>query len=244
MSTAVKGATTVVVCAGDSITRGQFGGNYVDRLSEALTPDGYRFVNAGVNGDMAYNVVQRLADVVAADPDVVTVLVGTNDVNARFSEKVERRYRRGGGIPVSPSLAWYRENVDIIVTRLKAETRARVVLVEIPMLGEDLSSRMNDLVREYNATLATLASAHRVPLLPLFDRLTALIPKDHRPPPYEAKLIASVKALAQHRVLRRKWDDISRRNGLTLTFDHIHLNDRGADVVAELIGEHLSVPAR
>ena len=44
-----------------------------------------------------------------------------------------------------------------------------------------------------------------------------------------------VRAILSHTVLRRSWDDISRRNGLTVLTDHIHLNDRAAGIAADLV---------
>ena len=66
-----------VVCVGNSITHGQVSYNYVNILSERLSVDGYQFVNAGINGNLAYNVVNRLDKIIGCDPDYVTVLIGT-----------------------------------------------------------------------------------------------------------------------------------------------------------------------
>lgn len=44
-----------------------------------------------------------------------------------------------------------------------------------------------------------------------------------------------MSATAQHMILRRSWNSVSRRNGLSLLTDHIHLTDTAANAVAELI---------
>ena len=228
--------TTLVACVGDSITQGQVSANYVDMLKRRWEPAGFRFINAGVNGDLAYNVATRLDSVIACQPDVVTLLVGTNDVNARFNEKWEQRYRKNQNLPVAPTQGWYRENLELVLTRLRTETQARVVVLEIPILGEDLSSRMNGLVDQYNTELGAAAAAHEVRCLPLNSCLRSLLPTDQSPPPYEGDVTAVLKSAVQHLVLRRSWDTISRRNGLAVLTDHIHLNERAAAAVAELIG--------
>ena len=51
---------TLVVCAGDSITHGVVSANYVEMLERRFAADGYEFVNAGINGQLAYNLLQRL----------------------------------------------------------------------------------------------------------------------------------------------------------------------------------------
>jgi hypothetical protein len=63
---------------------------------------------------------------------------------------------------------------------------------------------------------------------------------DHRPPPYTGDRLPIVRAMLSHSVLRRSWDEISRRNGLVVLTDQIHLNERAAAIVAGLVAEALS----
>ena len=53
-----------VGCVGNSITHGQVSYNYVNILSERLSDNSYQFVNAGINGNLAYNVVKRLGKII------------------------------------------------------------------------------------------------------------------------------------------------------------------------------------
>lgn len=231
--------TTLVVCVGDSITQGQVSANYVTRLDQRLRPRGYQFVNAGINGNLAFNIVKRLDAVIACRPDVVTLLVGTNDINARFNDFWEQRYRKEQGLPVSPTLSWYCENIHAVITRLKAETQAKIVLLELPMLGEDLGGRMNGLVRDYNAALREIAAQHGITCLPLYDHLVALLPPGHTPPPYAGDINFILKAAVSAFLFRRSWDDIARQNGMIVLTDHLHLSDQAAQVVADLLGDFL-----
>ncbi len=233
------GVHSVVACVGDSITQGQVSSSYVNRLKQRWEPRGFQFINGGVNGDLAYNVASRLDSVIACRPDVVTLLVGTNDVNAQFDDEWKQRYRKDQRLPVDPTIEWYAEHIELILGRLRAETNATVVVLEIAPLGEDLTARMNGLVDQYNTALREVAARHDVRCLPLHDRLADLLPAGHLPPPYEGDVKMVVKAAAQHLVLRRSWDDVSQRNGLALLTDHIHLNDRAAGVVADLISDVL-----
>lgn len=235
-----RATTTLVVCVGDSITRGSVSADYVGLLDDRLGPAGLTFVNQGVNGNLAWNVLQRLDPVIARRPDVVTLLIGTNDVNATLDEGSQRSYRRGQGLPQRASLAWYQQNVAAILDRLAADTDARVLVLDIPMLGEDRSSEWNKRIEAHNAALRDLCAQRGVECLPLHDRLAAHIPPGHRPPPYTGDRTLIVRAMLSHMVLRRSWDDISRRNGLVVLTDHIHLNDTAATVVADLVAQALS----
>lgn len=228
--------TNVAVC-GDSITRGQVSSDYVAVLTRDLRSSGHTFTNHGINGDLAYNVLQRLDGIIGTQPDVLTLLVGTNDVNSQFDEKWKRRYIKDQKLPKAPDLDWYAENVNTILSRVTAETNARIAVVEILILGEDLTSRMNRLVNEYNATLHQLAQQHGVPCLALNARLREKLPNNHQPPPYEGSVSTVAKAGMRHMLLRRTWDNISHRNGLALLTDHIHLNDTAAAIVSKLIAD-------
>jgi len=110
-----------VVCVGNSITHGQVSYNYVNILSERLSVDGYQFVNAGINGNLAYNVVNRLDKIIGCDPDYVTVLIGTNDANASLSEKNSARYMKDMALPEKPNAEFFRKNVKELISQLKSE---------------------------------------------------------------------------------------------------------------------------
>ena len=129
-----------VVCFGDSITRGQVSANYVELLEESLDKGEYRFVNCGVNNDFSYNLLERVDQVIALQPQVVTILIGTNDVIATLDAvglEVGLLIKR---LPQPPGLEWYRANVEETVERLKAGTHIHIGLASIPLLGEDLWS--------------------------------------------------------------------------------------------------------
>ena len=56
--------------------------------------EGYRFMNAGIGGDTAYNLLKRLRPIVKSQPESVVILVGTNDMQAYRSLCWERTSTR------------------------------------------------------------------------------------------------------------------------------------------------------
>ena len=82
-----KNRKSVVVFMGDSITHGRIGVNYVDMIKEQLDDQQSEFINAGINSELAWNNLQRVDEVIQCNPDIVKVLIGTNDANATLSEK-------------------------------------------------------------------------------------------------------------------------------------------------------------
>lgn len=238
-------AAQLVVCAGDSITRGRSSANWVDIVQRRLAPQGYQLVNAGLDGGLAWNVLQRINDVVRCQPDIVTLQVGTNDINATYNAYWEKTYRRQQHIPQAPTLDWYAQCVDGILTRLQAQTSAHIAVLDVPMIGEDLASDMNRRVDAYNQALRRVAAEHAVECLPLHDRLASLLPQGHHPPPYTGRVGPMIRASMRHNILRGSWDRISAANGLAVLTDHVHLNDRAAAVAAALVSEFVTGrPAR
>jgi lysophospholipase L1-like esterase len=235
-----------VVCAGDSITRGQVSVDYVDLLRQRFHAQPYSFTNRGINYDLAYNLLNRLDQVIADEPDHVTVLVGTNDANATLGTSNRRLVTWLKRLPTKPTPEWYRDNLTAIVGRLQQDTHARISLLSIPVIGEDLDSTQIHRAGEYSAIVREVATATDVGYLPLYERQIDHLRVHGRPPGthYRAGLLLSSTASIQHFMLRRSLDDIAVRRGLQLSTDTIHQNSRGANLIADLISERLSSPSR
>lgn len=218
-----RGAQTVVVTAGSSTTAATLSGDYVGLLRERFG-GGYAFVNAGVNGATSRSLLDRLDEVIACRPHAVTLLIGGNDV-------------RDGIAPDE-----FRRNVDTILGRLRRETSARVAVLSLTPHGERLDSAANRAQRPYNAALRELAAVHGAAYLPLRETMAALLARRPGRPAAEppAGFGPLLDAAVQRYVGRRSFDDIAAANGLVLLSDHIHLSDRGAAVVADLVGEWLA----
>jgi lysophospholipase L1-like esterase len=232
--------TRVAVCAGDSLTFARSSASWVEILQRRFAPGGYQFVNAGIDGALAWNVLQRIDAVIRCQPDIVTLQVGTNDVNATYNAFWARTYRRQQRIPQAPTLDWYTGCVDAILARLQSQTSARIALLDIPMIGEDLTSDLNSRVDAYNQALRRVADTHAVDCLPLHDRLASLLPGAHHPPPYTGRVGPMIRASLSHNWLHRSWDRISAANGLAVLTDQVHLNDRAAAAAAGLVADFIT----
>ncbi|KPQ00941.1 MAG: lipase family protein [Bacteroidetes bacterium HLUCCA01] len=170
----------VLVCLGDSITHGRCSDDYVHRVRQDI-PSGWEVVNAGINGDTAWNMLRRLDDVIACQPDTVTILAGTNDVNAAQSASMEASYRRSKAIPADVALdrQGYLNAMQAMLHRLRQETRARIAVYTIPMIGEVSSDPINQTVRHYNAGLMQLCSDFGITVLELHEAQQRIIQTMH-----------------------------------------------------------------
>jgi lysophospholipase L1-like esterase len=230
-----------VVCFGASLTAGTVSCNYLELLAARPALAGFRFVNHGVNGDVAWKGLQRVDQAIAERPDDVAILIGTNDVNSTLSERNLRHYLEFYQVPQVPTLDWYEESLRAIVRRFQAGTSARIALLSLAVIGEDLEHEANRRIAIYNQAVRRVAQETHVAYLPLHEQMVAYL-QEHEAdraalPPrlqYRDGLINIGNATALH-AQGLSWDDISRRNGLLITTDTFHLNSMGAGMIAGLI---------
>jgi len=223
------------------MVRGQVSYNFVNLLDQRMAEDRFQFINAGVAGDQAYNVLVRLDSVIDYQPDFVVILVGTNDVTATLSPALARISRLTGRFPQTPSIEFYKYNMLRIINTLKEKTSAKIALVSLPVLGEDLESMINHLIKDYNALLKDIADEEQVGYLPVYERQEEYLREVQQGSgrPYESGHMLSIKALARHYLLRQSFDEISRKHHFLLLTDGIHMNSRGAAFIADEIESFL-----
>jgi lysophospholipase L1-like esterase len=229
----------VLVLLGDSITHGRIGVNYADMIADRPEGRDFEVINAGINSELAWNILQRLDEVIQCDPDIVTVLIGTNDANATMSEDIKRDYIRNMKLPREPSSEWYRRSLSSIVEGLKAKTKAKIALLSIPTLGESTSDPAFMRSSDYSAIVKEVAEETDTTYLPLHEKMTEYLHKTHGNAkyPYQKYKMGIIKGIISRYFFRRSWDDIARRSGFTLHVDYLHLNTAGARIVADLISD-------
>ncbi|HET7839780.1 MAG TPA: GDSL-type esterase/lipase family protein, partial [Rectinemataceae bacterium] len=221
-------------CAGDSITRGAVSADYVQLLASRLP--GLDFVNAGVNSELAWNLASRLDEIVALQPEAVTVLIGTNDVNATFGLRSVLGYYAIHRLPERPNPLFFRENLTLIVRRLKRDTGARIGLFSIPPIGEESGHYAYLRTEEYSRIIREIAKEEGTGYLPLRERMCAYLealPKGN-PLPFRRIGAAQRRAVRARLMLGRSLDEISASNGFHLLVDGIHLNTHAASMAADL----------
>jgi lysophospholipase L1-like esterase len=212
--------------------------NYVDILSERLTGDGIFVVNAGINSELAYNVLMRTDEVIRCDPDYVTILIGTNDAHGALVPKHGKEQVKEMGLPRPPDEGWFRENLTEIARRLKESTHASVALISIPPIGEDPADPAFLMAGHYAGIIKEVAGDEGVAYLPLFETMSDYLTKHpHDAPPYtwRDQQYDMYVGIGRHFLLGSSFDDIARSNGFLLETDYLHLNSAGAGMVAGLI---------
>ncbi|MFW9807233.1 MAG: SGNH/GDSL hydrolase family protein [Candidatus Thorarchaeota archaeon] len=239
--TLIKENTGIAVLIGDSITHGRIGMNYVEMVERNFNEGQFEFINAGINSELAWNCLQRVDEVIQCKPDIVTVLVGTNDANASMSEKQMKDYIKRMKLPRPPDIDWYRESLRSLVIKIRTETNARIALLSIPTIGEDSSHPAFQRSSDFGRIVNEVAEETGVTYLPLHEKMVEYLQDGSAEPsyPYEKYLIGIIKGIMYHYLLRKSWDEIASSSGFSLHVDYLHLNTAGAQIVADMITEFI-----
>jgi acyl-CoA thioesterase-1 len=227
-----------VVLAGDSITHGHVGADYSAMLKRRLKKAGkvVDVINAGINSQLAWNVVQNVDDIVACNPDYVTILIGTNDVHSTLDPMNERSYMKQWKLPQVPDATWYRKNLEEAIGTLKDLTKAKVAVLSLPTIGEDPDDPAFKAGQSYSMIAKEVATKAGVAYLPICETMVERIKERPSPLRYDAKrqaLMQIGQLLMHYHGIPYGW--ISRAFKLRFHVDFLHLNPSGAAMVADLV---------
>lgn len=231
-----------LVCFGDSNTHGNVSYNWVSDLG--IIFQDLQVLNAGVNSDLTYSVLQRIDDVIACQPDFITILAGTNDVSATVSQELENSFKQIGRIPkdMVPDFDSFKKNYQEIIRRLKVETKARIAVISLPVMSEDLGHEANIKADKYSEYIRELAQAQQLSYLPLREKEKEYLLAN--PQPFKHTFDETFKLLIfsiiNHYILGKDWDYTSRKHGYQLTPDNIHLNSVSGGMVRDLVKDFIA----
>lgn len=227
----------VVVLAGDSITHGRIGENYVSLLARRLDESKFALVNAGINGQLAWNLLQRVDEIIECEPDFITILIGTNDAGAATSKKEAENYVKRMKLPQTPDDEWFRESLQELVTRLQEKTSAKIALISIPPIGEISDHPAFRISSDYITTIQEVTNVTGVTYLPLHEKMLLYLKEYSGEPtyPFEKAKAGMFIACVKRYLLRREWNTIGQEAGFRLHIDYLHLNTTGAIIVSDLI---------
>ena len=207
-----------VVFFGDSITRGNFGSNYIDiierLLSEHPRSANIRLINAGRDGDTVDGLKHRAqSDVLAYKPDWVVVLIGINDVlNASVSiaglSMESSGERQSTHHMIEHFTSSYLSLIDILKGPVKNLAICTTTVIEgsMGLSVEEKLALVNDTIR----------SISQVKNCGLIDLHLAF-----------KKRVVELREEGKHAEF-------------LLTVDGVHLNKRGAQLVAETMFQFFS----
>lgn len=224
---AVNGKT-IVAAGGDSLTHATLSSDYIGIMRNKPELNRFDIVNAGQNGETAEGLLKRLdKDILSCDPDIVTILIGTNDA-IRTKD-------------ITVTLQKYRKILAELITRIKVGSAARIILISIPPLGENLQSEKNKEIDQFNAILRSLSEENELYYLPFNEKLTAILATSgtNKKDQFVFSVLTIFKTAFKKIYLRLRYNEISAGNGFHLLNDGVHLNDKSGNILADMLAEQL-----
>lgn len=221
-----------IVFLGDSLTWGGYGGSFVSEVARRLPHK--EIVNAGVGGNTVVNLLRRLDDVIAQEPDGVFVMVGGNDAISYSQPDTRPYYKKAQALPdghVTPAL--FEQTYRELLTQLQLER----IQAWVGLPPSEYNSEVVAATRQYNAIANDVARGLNIPVLDLMAHFTPGSIRNH--PPLSIKFIDTIGQRE-----RSGWDDFEgekERQGFTYTFDGLHLTPDAARRMGQIIADFLDM---
>lgn len=221
-----------LVCFGDSITQGSIGDAYVRHIAAHMPH--VRVINAGIDGDTTFNLLQRLDEAVLRhSPDVVMVMVGLNDFGTAYGERLSRAYyRRIKKVPIAIDIPAFETLYDGVIRRL-LQAGVVTVLCTPTTLGEIPDTAGQFILDGYVRVITHLASRYGLTLIDVRAVFVEAMRADPRRGPEYHLWLVPYDAWRVRRGMT--YDQISQQRGFRFLVDGVHLNGTGATLVAQTV---------
>ena len=220
---------SVIALLGDSHTHGHVGYSWVNQLRNSCQGS---FVNAGVNGELAWNALQRLPSVLALKPQVIILLIGSNDVMGCFNAQDGQFYVQQHKLPQLPSEQFFQDNMRALLRQLE-QSGVNCAVCTLPPLGEVRDSAINKDVDRFNSFIKKAAREIKIPVLDLNACIWQLIETDDAQksskntvdysPSRGIKIGRMYISVMKYYLLGYAWDDCGAAFGLRVGFFSINL---------------------
>ncbi len=224
-----------IICFGDSLTEGLPGSSYLDFMV-----DSRRFVNHGRGGDTLRGVSSRLRTyLLEKTPETLILLVGTNDIlhdmlaeRSTLWKRVATNSIYAKGAPCRTPLEYEEQYSDM----LNMTGDCKKIIISIPCIGEAISSEINQQVDSYNMVLKGLSEDYDAVFVD-FNSWQKTFLKDRTINPDFILGKNPGMTLTDTFVPRLGELDmrLSKRRGLRLSIDGVHLNQVGAKKLAQMV---------
>ena len=142
-----------------------------DLIAKAFPDTDFEFINLGISGNRTDQLFDRMyEDVILLQPDVISVLIGINDVWHRYSHHI------------GTTDAQLEANYRAILERIKAQTNAKILILEPFLLDSEDKESWRPEVDSLRAIVRRLADEFAdafVPLADPFEKALLAQPEPH-----------------------------------------------------------------
>ena len=228
----------IVVLIGDSLTHGNVQPSWVNSMRKKMG-ENFEFINAGINGETTNDVLNRINEILACDPNIATLLIGNNNLMGSF-ERNERNYKKSK--QVEWSINGFENEYRMIVNKL-IENNIKLAVSSLMSYGEEIGSDEFERTREYCKIIKKIAEEFSLYYIPLFEEIEKyLIEKGgntNLPKIENDSLIMLQNFMVKKILLKQSWDKISTDSRFKVTLDHIHFNNYSANLMESMVSEFI-----
>jgi lysophospholipase L1-like esterase len=144
---------------------------YASALIREAHPDtDFEFINLGIGGNRTDQLFDRLyKDAIALDPDVISILIGINDI-----------WHRYGNERIATTDAQLELNYRTILEEIKAKTHAKIMIISPYILDCEGKDEMREDLKTVLPIIRRLADEYADAYLPLdeyFDEAMKTMPE-------------------------------------------------------------------
>ena len=145
---------------------------YASELIAAAHPDTeFEFINFGIGGNRTCQLFDRLyADAIAFQPDVISILIGINDIWHRYGKEA-----------IATTDEQIALNYRCILERIKKETNAKIMILSPYVLDCDDKDAMKDDLKTVLPIIRKLADEYADVYVPLDEHFAEAIKTQPEP---------------------------------------------------------------
>jgi lysophospholipase L1-like esterase len=216
-----------IVFLGDSLVWGQYGGDFVAYVANALPQ--HSVINEGVGGDTVANLLARVEDVLDThQPDIMVINVGGNDAVSHSMPAVHAYYRQAKGIEggaITPDD--YRMTYRELLTQIQLNYVQPMVMLS----PTEYNAHLIQVRQQYNDIARDVAHSLNVPTINITQHFPIQQPVER--PDVDMGFILDIGK--KSRAGWRNYDEERTRWGYQYTFDGMHLLPETAPRFADII---------
>lgn len=229
----------MVLCFGDSITEGRPGATYLKYVKSRKL-----FRNFGLGGDTLIGMTKRLERVID-DPKysgsrTIIIGIGTNDVLHPFLKNYTRSWNRivnglalRGSVPCRDE-AEFRERYEYLLQMLK-QAGKEVIIFGIPLLETDIAE-LNQMAVSCNEIIKELCGKFMLTYIDIMSFQREIkVRQNNAGSRFFSKNVFEPVVLAILTTYLPFTDAVSKKRGLAVTVDGVHMNTVSAKGLAGLI---------
>lgn len=235
-----------IVFLGDSITHGRVSYDYVASIAKHPFLVDYQVINEGINSRLTVQILEQLDNLKQLNPDIVFLLIGTNDLKATLSEEEYNRYANLWKLKDPVTEESFVRNLTKIIQTIRKETKAKLIVFSPPVLGEDPNSIPFQRSKRFAELTKEVVTKEKAIYKPLHETLAKGLEESNQSlrKPYRQSTWGMYWTILKYYSTTASWDDLGDSNGYYYLTDAIHLNERGGKILEAMALEEILIGKR